>query len=683
MYKCPLGGGISMLKLMSKFSISTRIFFGFFALVSIISGITASFWWVGHRADTIVQSLAGTASVALGVATINGELQAMHRLSDTLFYTGKTTYADEVRSRAVRTHDHLQNLIQTTPNPTKKQQISQILHQIDSYIESFERRVKFTEEKASLLTRFINPVALKLIENLNNLYSDAEQESNTRAVQYLTKVSNLFIRAHLAKADFLIQKDLDPHTTVLPLFDKAVQNFSAVRPILEKMGKSSQYHDITSLFNTYRSSFARIAELVFYDQSVIQPEIEERRNVLGKLTEATLSSDVKNFATQSRTIHAEISHSRNAVVIVAAVMAVLALIWSTLITYGISNPLHKIVETIQNLPHRDRHVAIPYRDHEDEVGKVAHAVAMLKETLEQNAVLEAQHRQDMEKKAARGAHLKKLMDAFDHDVRMLLGAVSYAADDLNSTAESMASIARKTGLQAVAVTQSSEGISMNAHCAVTASEHLDDMFCKISDDVCHAAAFSHSTLQKARDSIGVVADLKLAATEIDTVTHTMAEISRQTSLLSVNAALESDRSEDINSRSFQEIIHALKKLSTQTTQATEDVRPRVGEIQSSLEKAADALLAIAALVEEVAGVALTITQSIEEQSTVVHDISHNLMKMARSTTSMTTTIDGVSQSAATADTESGRVLVATHALHHDAEELRNLVETFLAQVRAA
>ena len=137
-------------------------------------------------------------------------------------------------------------------------------------------------------------------------------------------------------------------------------------------------------------------------------------------------------------------------------MAVLALTWSTLITYGISNPLHKIVETIQNLPHRDRHVAIPYRDHEDEVGKVAHAVAMLQETLEQNAVLEAQHRQDMEKKAARGAHLKKLMDAFDHDVRMLLGAVSCAADDLNSTAESMASIARQTGLQAVAVAQSSD-----------------------------------------------------------------------------------------------------------------------------------------------------------------------------------------------------------------------------------
>ena len=69
-------------------------------------------------------------------------------------------------------------------------------------------------------------------------------------------------------------------------------------------------------------------------------------------------------------------------------------------------------------------MVVPYRDHRDEIGKVANALAIMQETLEKNEALEVQQRQAMEKKAERGAHLAKLMDTFDHDVRMLLSAVS-------------------------------------------------------------------------------------------------------------------------------------------------------------------------------------------------------------------------------------------------------------------
>ena len=53
---------------------------------------------------------------------------------------------------------------------------------------------------------------------------------------------------------------------------------------------------------------------------------------------------------------------------------------------------------------------------------------------------------------------------------------------------------------------------------------------------------------KIRNSIAVVADLKLAATEVHAIAHTMAEISRHVSLLSVNTSNWNDLKTQITSR---------------------------------------------------------------------------------------------------------------------------------------
>ena len=668
---------------MSNLRITTRVFIGFFVLISVVVLITTSLWWIGHKADTAVQTLSSTARTALNITTVNNTLQTMHRLAATFFYTADTDYINRVHAQAAKARSNLNELIQSTPTVAKKKQFLQMQNQIDSYLESFERRTSFMRAQTDLLTHSINPTALILIQKLDTLHNEIERKGNVYESEDLIESLNFFIRAHLAKADYLIQRNSDPHTTVLPLFDKAVRRFSNLNSYLEKIGKSDEYRRITSLFNTYRSSFVRVAELVFYDQNVIRPEMQERRAILEKLTETARLADIKHFTTQSQSIHSMIDKNRHIAAAFAAVMILLALGWSVLIVYGISVPLHHIVEAIQNLSYRNRHVTVPYRDHHDEIGKVANALAMLQEMLERNETLETEQRQSIEKKAERGAYLAKLLDTFDHDVRTLVSSVSGAADNLNTTAESMASIARQTGRQAVVVAQSSEGISMNAHCAVTASERLDDTFCRVSHNVCHASAFSYSTVQRIRDSICVVTDLKLAATEVRAISCTIAEISRQISLLSLNTSLELERSEDTDRGPLEGITHALKDLSTQANQATEDIRLRVGDIYSVMDGAASSLQTIANLVDETAQAALDATQSIEEQSAVVHDISRNLMRMARSTASITTTINGVSHSAAIADTESDRVLAATHALHHDADKLRDIVETFLARVRAA
>ena len=88
----------------------------------------------------------------------------------------------------------------------RKKQFLQMLHQIDSYLESFARRTSFTEEQMTLLTHSVNPTALVLIKKLDDLHNESGRRSNAYQSENLTETMNFFIRAHLAKAEYLIQK---------------------------------------------------------------------------------------------------------------------------------------------------------------------------------------------------------------------------------------------------------------------------------------------------------------------------------------------------------------------------------------------------------------------------------------------------------------------------------------------
>src|SRR3990172_5903444 len=119
----------------------------------------------------------------------------------------------------------------------------------------------------------------------------------------------------------------------------------------------------------------------------------------------------------------------------------------------------------------DKTVEIPAQGRRDEVGEMAAAVQVFKENMIKTDQMAAEQeemkkRAEIEKKAA----MNKMADDFEATVKGVVGAVSSAATELQTSAQAMSSTAEETSRQSTAVAAASEEASTNVQTGGGATE---------------------------------------------------------------------------------------------------------------------------------------------------------------------------------------------------------------------
>jgi methyl-accepting chemotaxis protein len=117
--------------------------------------------------------------------------------------------------------------------------------------------------------------------------------------------------------------------------------------------------------------------------------------------------------------------------------------------------------------------------------------------------------------------------------------------------------------------------------------------------------------------------LGAAAREIGKVTETITDISSQTNLLALNATIEAARA-GAAGKGFAVVANEIKTLAQQTAAATEDIKLRVGGVQTSAGAGIADIEKIAKVIDEVSGIVNSIAAAIEEQATVTKNIAQNI-----------------------------------------------------------
>jgi len=118
-------------------------------------------------------------------------------------------------------------------------------------------------------------------------------------------------------------------------------------------------------------------------------------------------------------------------------------------------------------------------------------------------------------------------------------------------------------------------------------------------------------------------ELGRAAQEIGKVTETITTISSQTNLLALNATIEAARAGTAG-KGFAVVAGEIKELAQQTARATEDIKAKITDIQTSTSGAVEDIQRISAVIRDVSDIVSTIATAIEEQSVVTRDIAGNL-----------------------------------------------------------
>jgi methyl-accepting chemotaxis protein len=314
---------------------------------------------------------------------------------------------------------------------------------------------------------------------------------------------------------------------------------------------------------------------------------------------------------------------------------------------------------------------------------IAEDTAHLAEAETANARIETLGRQETENLAqARQTAMVDLSARFEAGVAGIVDTLASAANALKSTAREMAITADAATLQTGAVVTASEEAARNVQTVASATEQLTASVTAISQQVTHASGMIDESVRQAAMSNEQVQGLTGAADKIGDVVRIISDIAGQTNLLALNATIEAARAGDAG-KGFAVVASEVKALANQTAKATEEIRAQIGAMQEATRISATLIQGITETIGKVSETAAAIAASVHEQGSATREIAHNVLLAAEGTRDVSSNISGVGEAARKTGITAAQVHESADGLSQSGEILRQQVETFLREVRAA
>jgi methyl-accepting chemotaxis protein len=357
-----------------------------------------------------------------------------------------------------------------------------------------------------------------------------------------------------------------------------------------------------------------------------------------------------------------------------------ATVLTLVIVKGITGPLSGMTSAMARLSTGDKSVEIPGVGRGDEIGSMAEAVKVFRESMiEADRMAEEQRREEAVKEQRRVA-MEKLMATFESGVTGVLGAVKTASTTMEGTAQGMAATAEETSRQATQVAAAAEEASTNVQTVAAATEELSSSIAEISRQVNQANSIAANASSEAERTNAQVQSLANAAQKIGEVVALITDIAEQTNLLALNATIEAARAGDAG-KGFAVVASEVKNLANQTARATEEIGTQIAGIQTATGDAVVAIQGIARTIAEVSEAASAIAAAVEEQGAATREIARNVEEASKATSDVSSNIAGVNTAASDTGESATEVMSATRKLLDQSEVLRREVEDFLSGIK--
>ena len=348
----------------------------------------------------------------------------------------------------------------------------------------------------------------------------------------------------------------------------------------------------------------------------------------------------------------------------------------------IVRPLATMTQAMTRLAGGDKKINIDGAGRKDEIGAIARAVLVFKESMIKADALAAEQRKEQEIRARRAAGIETLTRDFDGKVTGVVEVVSSAATEMQSSATSLSSTAEEASRQALAVASASEQASTNVQTVATAAEELSNSIAEIGRQVADSAGIARKAVDEAERTRSEVNSLADSAQRIGEVVRLINDIASQTNLLALNATIEAARAGEAG-KGFAVVASEVKSLANQTAKATEDIAAQIAAIQGATGDVVGAIERIGQTITRINEVSTTIAAAVEEQAAATQEIARNVQQAASGTETVSANITGVTQAATETGRASADMLRSSSALSQQAEALRKIVIDFLQGIKAA
>jgi methyl-accepting chemotaxis protein len=337
---------------------------------------------------------------------------------------------------------------------------------------------------------------------------------------------------------------------------------------------------------------------------------------------------------------------------------------------------------MEALTQGDLSVDVPGADRRDEVGAMAKAVLVFKDTAIERRRWEDREKAEVQAREARQQRIDQSTRTFDASIGAMLGGIRKAVEDLHGAATRLAGTAERTRAQSSAVAAATELATGNVATVSSAAGQLTASIHEIAQRMQQSADITSAAAGEAEQATRRIDGLADAVQKIGDVVGLINSIAAQTNLLALNATIESARAGEAG-KGFAVVAGEVKNLAGQTARATDEIARQIATVQEETEAAVGMIGGISGTILEINQLATAIAGAVEEQGAATDEISRNIEQASSGTRQVAGNITGVAEAARETGQMADGLFQAADSLLAESAALEREVGRFLSEVRAA